>query len=227
MKMILLIGFSRGLGKALFDQLRTNLKPGESELIALGRNTENLPKYDGVIYKQADLSKDDCWNSLLEFIPDNINDLDIFLNASVVEPINRVGSLDNYLLDQAVQVNYLSPMKLINEIISLQQKSNFHINVFNISSGAASRAIDGWSVYCSTKAALKMFLDVANIETGESLVVTHIDPGAIDTDMQKAIRSKSAKEMKGVQQFINLSSDNLLKSAKVAAMDVLKKSGLY
>jgi benzil reductase ((S)-benzoin forming) len=227
MKLILLIGFSRGLGKALFEQLLTNLQPGELELIALGRNTENLSKYDGVIYEQADLSKDDCWNSLLEFIPDNINDLDIFLNASVVEPINRVGTLDSYLLGQAVQVNYLSPMKLINEMMRLQQKSNFHINVFNISSGAASRAIDGWSVYCSTKAALKMFLDVANIETGESLAVTHIDPGVIDTDMQKIIRSKSAKEMKGVQQFINLSSDNLLKSPEVAALDVLKKSGLY
>jgi len=227
MKQILLIGFSRGLGKALFEQLLTKLKHGELELIAIGRHIENLPKYDGVIYKQADLSKDDCWNSLLEFIPDSINDLDIFLNASVVEPINKVGALDSHLLGQAVQVNYLSPMKLINGIISLQKKSNFHINVFNISSGAASRAIDGWSAYCSTKAALKMFLDVANIETGESLAVTHIDPGVIDTEMQKIIRSKSSKEMKGVQQFINLDSDNLLKSPKVAALDVLKKSGLY
>ncbi|MBE8233504.1 MAG: SDR family NAD(P)-dependent oxidoreductase [Endozoicomonadaceae bacterium] len=227
MKLILLIGFSRGLGKALFEQLLISLEPEELELIAVGRNTENLPKYNGVTYKQADLSKDDCWNSLLEFILDNINDLDIFLNASVVEPINRVGTLDSYLLGQAVQVNYLSPMKLINEIISLQQKSNFHINVFNISSGAASKAIDGWSVYCSTKAALKMYLDVACIETGDTFAVTHIDPGVIDTDMQKVIRSKSAKEMKGVQQFINLSSDNLLKSPEVAALDVLKKSGLY
>lgn len=227
MKLILLIGFSRGIGKAIFEQLRAVIQPGKIELLAIGRNTQNLPEYNAVVYKEANLLENDCWVKLSEHIPTHVDTLDVFINASVVEPINMVGSLDSYQLEQAVQVNYISPMKLINELVSLQKKLKFNINVFNISSGAATKPIEGWSAYCSTKAGLKMFLDVVNIESGSNLSVTHIDPGVVATDMQKTIRSKSVKEMKGVQQFINLNNNNHLKTPQDAALEILKTSGNY
>ena len=226
MKLIVLVGFSKGLGKAIFDQLRKGLKPGKVELLALGRNTKDFPKYDAVAYQEADLLKDDCWESLSERIPSNTELLDVFINASVIEPIAVVGSLNSYQLESAVTVNYVSPMKLVNQLASLQKKNKFTMNIFNITSGASTRPIEGWALYCSTKAAFKMFLDVTHKESEGTISVTHIDPGVVDTDMQKTIRSKSNKEMKNVQQFRDLNLSNNLKSPQDAARDVLAYSGI-
>ena len=221
MRVIILVGFSKGLGKAIFEQLLKSLALGEVELLALGRNTKNLPKYDAVTYIEADLSKDNCWELLSKQISSNATKLDVILNASVIEPIAAVGSLSRMELDDAVKVNYISPLKLINQLVNYQQKNHFLLNIFNITSGASSKAIEGWSLYCSTKAALRMFLDVTYAESKGNMELTHIDPGVIDTDMQRTIRSKSEKEMKNVHQFRELNKSNQLKSPYEAARDVL------
>ena len=120
MKLVVLVGFSRGLGKAMFEQLIKGLKPGERELLAIGRNTKNLPKYESVTYQEADLLEHDCWDSLSQDIPSNTESLDVFINASVIEPIAMVGALKSYQLESAVKVNYISPMKLVNELVFLK-----------------------------------------------------------------------------------------------------------
>jgi len=221
MRLIILVGFSKGLGKAIFEQLLKSLTPNEVELLAVGRNTMIQPKHRAVTYLEADLLNDNCWESLSKYIPTNVSKLDVIINASVIEPIGIVGSLNEVQLDNAVNVNYTSPMKLINQLVCYQQKQNFFLNIFNITSGASNKAIDGWSLYCSTKAALKMFLDVSFSESQGKMELTHIDPGVIDTDMQRTIRSKSEKEMKNVQQFRELNKSNQLKTPHEAARDVL------
>jgi benzil reductase ((S)-benzoin forming) len=225
MKLILLVGFSKGLGKAMFEQLLGSLQAGKVELLAIGRNTNKLPIHESVTYLEVELLNKYCWDSLLTCIPNNLESLDVFINAGVIEPIGVVGSLDNIQLENAITVNYTSPLKLINQLVFIQNKFNFFLNVYNISSGASSTPIEGWSLYCSTKAAFKMFLDVTRKESEGRTAVTHIDPGVIDTDMQTTIRSKSSKDMKNVQQFIQLKDSNTLKSPKEAAIEVLEKSG--
>ena len=225
MKLILLVGFSKGLGKAMFEQLLIGLQAGRRELLAVGRNTNKLPTHEGVTYLEVDLLKTDCWDTLLTCIPNNIESLDIFVNAGVIEPIGVVGTLDNNQLENAIRVNYSSPMKLINKLVFIQKKLNFLLNIYNISSGASSTPIEGWSLYCSTKAAFKMFLDVTDKESKGTISVKHIDPGVVDTDMQNTIRSKSNKEMKYVHKFIQLKESNSLQSPKEAATEVLVKSG--
>ncbi len=221
MRLVILVGFSKGLGKAIFEQVLESLNSGKVELLALGRNTEGLPKHDAVTYVEADLLKDNCWKLLSKYIPRNASKLNVIINASVIEPIAIVGSLSGVQLDDAVKVNYISPMRLINQLVSLQHEHQFFLNILNITSGASSKAIEGWSLYCSTKAALKMFLDVSYAESKGNMQLTHIDPGVIDTDMQRIIRSKSEKEMRNVQQFRELNQSNQLKSPHEAARDVL------
>jgi NADP-dependent 3-hydroxy acid dehydrogenase YdfG len=225
MKLILLVGFSKGLGRAIFEQLLVGLEGGRRELLAAGRNTNKLPSYEGVTYLEVDLLKSDCWDSILTYIPNNIESLDIFYNAGVIEPIGVVGTLNNSRLENAIKVNYSSPMKLINKLVSTQKKLAFLLNIYNITSGASTTPVEGWSLYCSTKAAFRMFLDVAEKESKGTIAVKHIDPGVVDTDMQSTIRSKSSKEMKYVHKFIQLKESNSLQSPKEAATEVLVKSG--
>jgi len=62
--------------------------------------------------------------------------------------------------------------------------------VINISSGAAHRALEGWSAYCCAKAGLATLTTALALETTRSGVrVFGLAPGVIDTDMQVTIRA--------------------------------------
>jgi NAD(P)-dependent dehydrogenase (short-subunit alcohol dehydrogenase family) len=59
----------------------------------------------------------------------------------------------------------------------------------NVSSGAASQALEGWSAYCAGKAALAMLTRSVHIEHGTEALAFGFIPGLVDTDMQATIRS--------------------------------------
>jgi len=62
--------------------------------------------------------------------------------------------------------------------------------IINISSGAATGALEGWSHYCSTKAAVLSLTRCADKECRENDIrVIGLSPGTVATDMQLAIRA--------------------------------------
>jgi NAD(P)-dependent dehydrogenase (short-subunit alcohol dehydrogenase family) len=64
----------------------------------------------------------------------------------------------------------------------------------NISSGAAVKAIEGWSAYCVAKAGLTHLTRLLAAEEPEIITVA-LRPGVVDTAMQTLIRSEGAKAM--------------------------------
>ena len=62
--------------------------------------------------------------------------------------------------------------------------------IVNISSGAAHRAMEGWSAYCASKAGLAMLTKSLALEYGPlGIRVFGFAPGIVDTDMQASIRA--------------------------------------
>jgi NAD(P)-dependent dehydrogenase (short-subunit alcohol dehydrogenase family) len=59
--------------------------------------------------------------------------------------------------------------------------------VLFISSGAATRPIEGWAAYCAAKAGGEMFFRVL-AEERPDLTVVSVNPGRMDTDMQGVLR---------------------------------------
>ena len=60
----------------------------------------------------------------------------------------------------------------------------------NISSGAANSALEGWSHYCTTKAAAKKLTECAHKEVGDrGIRVVGLSPGTVATDMMAAIKT--------------------------------------
>ena len=58
-----------------------------------------------------------------------------------------------------------------------------------MSSGAAHRALEGWSAYCAGKAGLAMLTRSLHLEARRAGVRVHgFQPGVVDTDMQAPIR---------------------------------------
>ena len=143
-----------------------------------------------------------------------------FNNAGVVGPIDLVGCLgDVQPIADHITVNYTSPVVLINALVAALP-GGANLDIVNITSGAADRPIPGWSLYCSSKRAIKAFLDVLDAEN-ERVSVRHVDPGVMDTAMQATIRGASADAFPDVQTFRAYRDGGLLRRpAEVARMIV-------
>ena len=97
--------------------------------------------------------------------------------------------------------------------------------IITISSGAATKPYEGWSVYCTSKAAIDMMTKAIAAEQRElknGLKCVAIYPGVVDTNMQTTIRSTNEKNFKNLQRFIDLKENNELYTPEFVANSIFK-----
>ncbi|TMU83761.1 (S)-benzoin forming benzil reductase [Bacillus sp. BHET2] len=146
-------------------------------------------------------------------------------NAGVVTPINPSGQVENHALETSVNVNLLSPMIATNEMLKAAQGSETKMIMINISSGAGSRPVYGWSTYCATKAGVNMLTETVSLELSKKHSrhqVIAFSPGVMDTDMQGEIRSSSKEAFADVESFQRYKEEGMLRSTDTVADALLK-----
>jgi len=224
MKYAVVTGASKGLGASISKRL-VQEKIG---LISVSRNeNEELKKlYEeaGLFYQhvRCDLADrkgtENAFVSIAETVFSNPeNEVFLVNNAGVVEPIDKVGNLGSNLIETAIHVNLAAPMYTTN--LFIQKAGNVKLTIVNITSGAAERPVQGWSTYCSTKAALNMFTKTVALEQEEvsSITIFGLSPGIMDTEMQEVIRSSSEEAFQEVNKFISYKESGMLRSTDVVA----------
>ena len=215
-KVFIITGANRGLGKAFADLL---IKNEDHFVISISRSVSDEQKFDtsaNFYFIGADLA-DNNIGEKIAVLKDLIGNQDICFinNASVIEPITKIEYLNEDDMDKAISVNIKSTMLIMQYLIS--HFKNNKLSFVNISSGAADRAISNWSLYCSSKAFIKMFFNVAESEY-EQHRFFNIDPGVMDTNMQKSIRNSDFPD---VSNFQILEKEGKLKSTKAVALEIL------
>jgi len=115
---------------------------------------------------------------------------------------------------QHYQINVIAPTTIINELLTDTSNENYQLVGVNITSGAAERAISGWSAYCSSKASINMYTKTVAIEqdeknTGHKIIA--FSPGIMDTAMQERIRKSSEDSFIDVDRFRQYKENNHLK----------------
>jgi NAD(P)-dependent dehydrogenase (short-subunit alcohol dehydrogenase family) len=186
-----LTGVSRGLGRALFDELYGR----GDRLFAIGRNfsaEQRAADPARVRLCQADLSRPDVeLPDLPGFLAAGPTDEPVVLihNAGSVEPIGAIGTLDPARTAASVHVNLLAPMLLTGAVLAAAGERP--TTVLFVSSGAAHRVIDGWATYCATKAGGEMFFAALARQYADDdrVRVASVNPGVMDTEMQALIRT--------------------------------------
>jgi NAD(P)-dependent dehydrogenase (short-subunit alcohol dehydrogenase family) len=113
----------------------------------------------------------------------------MIVNAGVIEPI---GALDAVPIDawaRTIEINLVAAFYAIQQAIpSMLARGGG--TIVNLSSGAARGAMEGWSAYCASKAALAMVTQSVHKEFGDrGIRVFGFAPGVVDTDMQGVIRA--------------------------------------
>ncbi|WP_409252592.1 (S)-benzoin forming benzil reductase [Bacillus sp. SCS-153A] len=146
-------------------------------------------------------------------------------NAGMVDPIETAGNLNGEKTAANVNVNLLAPMIISDIFLEKVQNSRAELIIANITSGAGSRPIHGWSVYCSTKAGINMFTQTVALEL-ESRNSRHkvfaFSPGIMDTDMQSTIRSSSKSAFKDIDTFRKYKEEGMLRDTETVAGALVK-----
>jgi len=220
LNLYILTGFTGGIGAAMCSQLRNELGL-DDRLVLVGRNISEELRWDGINYLEKDLSVVQGWLELDSLVDSSIRKVVLISNASMIEPIDKIGRINEEQITHINNVNFINPVLLVNRLVMACTRSSTSLTVLNVTSGAANRAISGWALYCSTKAAFKMFLNTLELEWPDLVEVIHCDPGVVDTKMQRVIRSKSIEQMKDVECFSEYRSSGLLKTAEKASMEIL------
>jgi len=84
---------------------------------------------------------------------EHFGSIDILVNnAGVIDPVARIEDADPVEWRSVVDVNVKGVFHGIRAAISTMKDTGG--TIINISSGAATSALEGWSHYCSTKAAV-------------------------------------------------------------------------
>ncbi len=229
MRGIILTGISKGLGKAFFDYLITT----DSFLLCISRRfleyqIEIAQKNSNVNLLKIDLSSSnviDINKELFEVIPLNrIAEIIFINNAGIIDPIDKVGNLNNQIIYNSMSINFFAPILLINLFIKICTENNIHLKILNISTGAATKPYCGWSMYCSTKGGFKFFLDVLKMENegNDGIQVFNIDPGVMDTDMQKSIRDSNPEKFPLHSIFVDLKRDGRLAIPETVAKEIIE-----
>ena len=216
-KTVIITGANRGLGKEFVDVL---IQDKDCFIISISRRlSEEQKKYSSerFFFLEMDLSKDDVKEKISR-LKEKIGDEAVYFinNASIIEPIAKIEDLDEESIEKTVTVNVKSAL-LITQYL-LKNHSQNPLTFVNISSGAANRPINNWSLYCSSKAFVQMFFNVAETEYKQHRFF-NINPGVMDTGMQETIR---ASDFPDLENFKELQKEGQLKSPFEVAKDILK-----
>ena len=187
---ILITGASRGIGAAA---ARAFADAGASVAL-LARGTDAIADLAGEIGPRAlaipcDVSR---WQEVARAVAatvDAFGGLDVVVsNAGVIEPIAGLAESDPDSWDAVIDVNLKGVYHGIRAAlpVMLGQGSG---TLITISSGAAHRALPGWSHYCVSKAGAKMLTEAVHAEHGEVLRVMGLSPGTVATQMQREIKA--------------------------------------
>ena len=116
--------------------------------------------------------------------------LDVLVNnAGTIDPISHIAESDPDAWSQVVDINLKGVYFGIRAALPsmLQQKSG---RIINISSGAATNALAGWSHYCATKAGVLSLTRCVHKEYVEQgIYCIGMSPGTVATDMQRSIKT--------------------------------------
>jgi benzil reductase ((S)-benzoin forming) len=213
-------GSSKGLGKSLTELL---LQDDNNTIYGISRSSSlEHKRYN---HNTVDLSQLDEVTSYNFPRLEDAEKIVLVNNAGIVGDVNHVGGIDNQKIIDCYNLNLIAPAILMNKFIAAYSNSVIEKMVLNISSGAGRTPIDGWNVYCSTKAGIDMFSQVLNEEVkldNSNIKVLSLAPGIIDTDMQVQIREADESAFSNIEKFIEYKKDGDLTPAHVTAQQVLR-----
>jgi len=200
-RIYIITGASSGLGRA-FASLVLHCET-TSTVVGIARSNPELG--DRYTHQLIDLSTQEGLQAIEWPDVSSFDEVVLVSNAATIGDLKPVGELNTAKIERDIFLNTTAPLILMNEFYRVYKSSKASKVIINISSGAANYAIESWSMYCSSKAAVNAMSEVfaQELRTNEvdDTLVFAIAPGIIDTGMQKIIRSTDEEDFPDVKRF--------------------------
>ncbi|MDP2120778.1 MAG: SDR family oxidoreductase [Hoeflea sp.] len=192
-KVIVVTGASRGIGEAAARYLA----PLGAHVFLAARSAARIAEIAGELNTRGgsaravacDVSDPAQVEALIATATEKIGRLDLLVNnAGLIDPIARLADSDPSAWGRVVDVNFKGVYHGMRFAIPVMAGRGGG-TIVNISSGAATSALEGWSHYCATKAAVLSLTRVADREyRSQGVRVIGLSPGTVATRMQEKIR---------------------------------------
>lgn len=131
----------------------------------------------------------------------------LILNAGVIDPIGRMADIDPEDWGRVIDVNLKAVFYGIHAVLPIMLEAGGG-TILTVSSGAASKALEGWSHYCSSKAGAAMVMRCLDTEyRGHGIRAMGLSPGTVDTDMQVSIKDSALNPVSRLERSDHIHPD--------------------
>ncbi|MEM9050362.1 MAG: SDR family oxidoreductase [Pseudomonadota bacterium] len=205
-KVALVTGASRGIGAAtarvLADEgaavLLAARSTGATEAIA-AEITAAGGRAKAVACDVADY---DAVAAAVDATLSTFGGLDLLVNnAGVIEPVARLADSDPVAWGQVIDINVKGVYHGMRAAIPAMKPGG---TIVNISSGAATSTLEGWSHYCSSKAAVLMLTRMGEKEYGPQIRVVGLSPGTVATEMQVLVKASGINPVSQLDPSVHI-----------------------
>ncbi len=216
-KTVLITGASQGIGAAaarLFAQQGANV-------VACARSKDALEQLVADITTQGgkarvavgDVSRYADTERAVQTAVDHFGGLDILINnAGIINPIARIEDCDPDDWHRVIDINVNGVFNGIRAAIAPMLERGGG-RIINISSGAATASLEGWSHYCASKAAVLSLTRTAHKELSEKGInVIGLSPGTVKTEMQVSIRASGINPVSQLDPDSHRSPEDVAKA---------------
>ncbi len=199
-KVVAITGASRGIGAAAAREFASL----GAKVVLLARGREAIVGLAGEIGDAAlavpcDVARywevEAAFNAAVEAF----GALDVVINnAGVIEPVARIEDTDPEAWGQVIDINLKGTFNGVRA--ALPHMAGRGGTIIGISSGAATSALEGWSHYCSSKAAALMLTRCLHKEEGEKGIrALGLSPGTVATQMQRDIKASGVNPVSALE----------------------------
>lgn len=193
-KVAIITGASKGIGAATAKRMaelgvKVVLTARSQEALSELANDINTSGGEALAVA-CDVSDYNQVNSAIAQTIMKFGKIDIVVNnAGLIDPIGHIAEIDPQDWGKVIDVNVKGIFNMLHASLP-GMEARGQGTIINISSGAAYGAMEGWSHYCSSKAAALMLTKATHTEyAGKGIRAVGLSPGTVATDMQVNIKA--------------------------------------
>ncbi len=208
-KSVLITGASRGIGAAA---ARAFVAAG-ARVALVARDVDRLAELAGELGPDAlaipcDVARYREMAAAVEATVGAFGALNVLVaNAGVIAPIAPFGATDPEAWVHAQNINLAGMYHGMRAVWPVMAAAGSG-RIVTLSSGAATRPLEGWSAYCASKAGALMLMRAVDLEgRGHGIRAVGLSPGTVDTDMQGDIRASGIGAIARMQRSEHVSPE--------------------